>query len=99
MSDSHLAGVLRERERAFTAFVNGAVTELDAISTHQEPVTIFGPKGNCGQGAEAVNAADSSAARSFAPGGANRLETMHQGASGDLAYWKGGRWHAGDANV
>ncbi len=89
MADRDFGRFLREREQASTAFVTGDVTALDALSTQRSPTTIFGPKGDCVQGFEAVSAANAGAAQAFGPGGSNRFEILHQGSSGDLAYWVG----------
>jgi ketosteroid isomerase-like protein len=89
VSDTDFAGFLQQRERASTAFVNGDVAALDAISTRRSPATIFGPKGDCVQGPEAVNGANAAAAQAFGAGSTNRFEILHQGVSGDLAYWVG----------
>ena len=83
------AEFLREREAASTAFVNGDYGPLGAISAQSAPATIFGPKGDCVQGAAAVNAANQQGAAMFEPGGENGFEIMHQGSDGDLGYWVG----------
>jgi ketosteroid isomerase-like protein len=80
---------LRQRIQASDAFVGGDYGPLGAISTGRAPATIFGPKGDCVQGPDAVDAANRGAAGHFAPGSTNRFETMHSAADGNLAYWVG----------
>jgi 2-methylisocitrate lyase-like PEP mutase family enzyme/ketosteroid isomerase-like protein len=80
---------LKLRKEASDEFINGNFEPLNSISTHQSPATIFGPKGDCVQGAEQVNSANASAAKLFKPGGTNAFEIMHMAADGNLAYWVG----------
>jgi ketosteroid isomerase-like protein len=87
--DSSFEQFLRLRKQASDEFVNGNFEALEGISTHRSPATIFGPKGDCVQGAEQVNSANASGAKMFEPEGTNAFEIMHRGADGDLAYWVG----------
>lgn len=89
MTDSDFTAFLRERERVSTAFLNGDAAALEAISTLVSPATIFGPKGDCVQGASQVNQANAQAAAGFDRGSSNGFDILHQGSSGDLAYWVG----------
>jgi len=89
MTDTDFTTFLKERETASTAFVNGDAGALDGISTRQSPATIFSPKGDVVQGADAVMAANGGAAAAFDKGSSNGFEILHQHSSGDLAYWVG----------
>jgi ketosteroid isomerase-like protein len=80
---------MKQRKAASDAFVNGDIKPLDQISAHASPATIFGPKGNCVQGAEQVNTTNAAGAKNFKPGGKNEFEVMHKAASDEFAYWVG----------
>lgn len=77
------------RKEASDEFINGNIDPLDRISANRSPATIFGPGGDCVQGADQVSAANAKGARRFRPGGSNAFEVMHTAADGDLAYWVG----------
>lgn len=91
MSDTanDFAAFLKERERTSTAYVNGDFAPLRRVSTTHSPATIFGPKGDCIQGADKVNAANEAGAAHFEAGSDNRFEIMHYAADGDLGWWVG----------
>jgi ketosteroid isomerase-like protein len=80
---------MQHRKKASDEFVNGNFVPLERISAHDAPATIFGPKGDCVQGPDEVNAANAKGAQLFKPGGRNEFEIMHKGVDGDLAYWTG----------
>jgi len=80
---------MKQREEASDAFVNGDPEPLDKISAHDSPATIFGPEGDCVQGAEHVNAANAKGAKHFKPGSKNSFEVFHKASDGDIAYWVG----------
>ena len=80
---------MKQREVASRAFVNGDIEPLDRISTHISPATIFGPKGDYIEGADAVNAANASGAKMFESGGENSFEILQMAASDGIAYWAG----------
>jgi len=80
---------MKLRKEASDEFVNGNFEPLERISAERVPATIFGPKGDCVQGADHVNAANEKGARMFKPGGSNTFEIMHSAADNDLAYWVG----------
>jgi len=80
---------MRTRKAASDAFVEGQFDPLRRISAQRSPATIFGPKGDCVQGPDRVDAANEAGARQFRPGGTNAFEVMHSAADGDLAYWVG----------
>ena len=80
---------LTERERASTAFVEGDVGPLLAVSVADDPATIYPPNGAVVVGAEGVNGGNTAGAASFAPGAENRFEIVHSGSDGDLGYWTG----------
>jgi ketosteroid isomerase-like protein len=80
---------MTQREEASNAFVNGDVEPLTKISTEVSPATIFGPKGDCVQGADQVNSANARGAKLFRPGSKNSFEVMHHGADENIAYWTG----------
>ena len=77
------------RKAASDSFVDGDPEPLRKISAAHDPATIFGPKGDCVQGAKEVIAANGHGAARFGPGGTNDFEIMHSAVSGDLAYWVG----------
>ena len=83
------AHFMQQRKEASDAFTNGNVEPLERLSTHHSPATIFGPKGDCVQGADQVNAANEKGARLFKPGGSNAFEILHSAADNALAYWVG----------
>jgi ketosteroid isomerase-like protein len=80
---------MKQREEASRAFVNGDTEPLDRISTHVSPATIFGPKGDFIEGADEVNAANTSGAKMFESGGKNSFEILQMAASDGIAYWAG----------
>ena len=80
---------MKTREAASRAFVNGDVAPLDSISTHHSPASIFGPMGNCVQGASKVNGANANGSKMFKPGGESRFEIHQIAADGGLAFWAG----------
>ena len=80
---------MSRRLEASTAFVEGRVEPLLALSTQVSPATLFGPRGDVVDGADAVNAANRAGAAMFGPSATNAFEVAHQAASGDLAYWTG----------
>jgi len=88
--DSHdFAQFMKRREVASQAFVNGNIEPLDRISTHVSPATIFGPRGDCVEGATKVNAANASGAKHFMPGSKSAFEVLQIGADAGIAYWVG----------
>jgi len=89
MTDKDFTAFLREREQVSTAFLSGDAAALEAISTQHAPATIFGPRGDCVQGAAQVKQVNARAAGAFDQGSTNGFEILHQGSSGDLAYWVG----------
>jgi len=80
---------LIQRERASTAFVEGDVAPLLAVSVDTDPATIYPPTGAVVEGADAVNAGNRAGAAAFASGAENRFEILHFGSDGDLGYWTG----------
>jgi len=76
------------RKAASDEFIKGNVEPLKRISAARPPATIFGPKGDCVQGAEEVNAANANGVRHFG-GGTNSFEIMHMSGDDQLAYWVG----------
>lgn len=80
---------MKQREQASIAFVKGDFEPLRKISTEGPSATIFGPKGDCVQGADQVNSANAKGARLFRPGSKNSFEVMHYGADENIAYWTG----------
>lgn len=80
---------MHERSRAAQAYVTGDPGPLVAMATTQNPATFFGPQGGRVEGAHAVVSNYQEATQQFAPGGDTNLEILHQGSSGDLAYWVG----------
>jgi ketosteroid isomerase-like protein len=80
---------LKQRDAASNAFVEGDFAALEKISTHHSPATLFGPNGDCIQGAAEVNAANAKSARMFRPGSTNAFEVMDKAAGDEFAYWVG----------
>ena len=54
---------MKLRKEASDEFINGNFDPLDRISAQTSPATIFGPKGDCVQGADQVNAANAKGAQ------------------------------------
>jgi ketosteroid isomerase-like protein len=84
--------LMKQREEASRAFVNGDIGPLDRIATHVSPATIFGPKGDCIEGADKVNAANATGAKNFESGGESRFEILQIAANDGIAYWVGIQW-------
>lgn len=80
---------METRKQASDQFIEGNFDPLRRISANHSPATIFGPKGDCVQGAEQVNAANENGARHFKPGGTNDFEILHMAVDAHLAYWVG----------
>lgn len=80
---------LTARQRASTAFVEGDVGPLLALSVDTGPATIYPPTGAVVVGAHAVDVGNAAAAERFAPGAENRFDVLHSGSDGDLGYWTG----------
>jgi ketosteroid isomerase-like protein len=80
---------MKKREAASLAYVSGDAGPLEKISTHTSPATIFGPNGDCVQGAEEVIAANLSGSKHFKAGSENKFEIKHSAESNELAYWTG----------
>jgi len=80
---------MQARKAASDAFVAGKFEPLRRISAEQSPATLFGPKGDCVQGAEKVNAANEAGTAHFRPGGSNEFEILHSAVDDHLAYWVG----------
>jgi len=80
---------IKRRKEASDEFINGNFQPLQRISAQHSPATLFGPKGDCVQGADHVNAANEKGARLFKPGGTNTFEILHAAADNELAYWVG----------
>ncbi|MBS1943438.1 MAG: nuclear transport factor 2 family protein [Bacteroidetes bacterium] len=59
---------------------------MDGISVHDSPATIFGPAGDCVQGAKNVNEVNAKGASLFKPGSENTFEILHKGSDGSIAY-------------
>ena len=77
------------RPAAAAAYVTGDAAPVTAISTRRDPATFFGPAGGCVVGAATVVETNEAGATMFEPGGETRLEVLHTGDDGDLAYWVG----------
>ena len=80
---------MKQREAASSAFVNGDFKPLAEISASSSAATLFGPKGDCVQGAEQVNEANAEGAKRFKGVSRNEFEVMHMAADENLAYWVG----------
>ena len=80
---------MQARKTASDQFVDGNFDPLRRISADHAPATIFGPKGDCVQGPERVNAANENGAKHFKPGGKNDFEVLHTAVDDHLAYWVG----------
>ena len=80
---------IKQREEASDAFVNGDFNPLDKISVQDSPATIFGPMGDCVQGAKHVNAANAKGVKHFRPGSKNAFEVFHKASDDNIAYWVG----------
>jgi NAD(P)H-dependent FMN reductase/ketosteroid isomerase-like protein len=80
---------MRERQNIARDYVNGDPTSLQTILTQVEPATFFSPGGDVQQGARAISLRYMGDAKSFLTGSSTKLEVLHCGASGELAYWTG----------
>ncbi|MBV9947408.1 MAG: NAD(P)H-dependent oxidoreductase [Myxococcales bacterium] len=80
---------MKRREAAARAYVGGDSTPLEKLVAREDPATFFHPGGDLVQGASTVVQRYEDDARSFDPGGENRLEVLQSGSSGDLAFWTG----------
>src|SRR5436190_13331257 len=80
---------MKEREKASSAFVNGDFNPLAQISTQTSPATIFGPKGDCVQGADKVNETNANGSKLFQASTRNAFQVMHMASDDNLAYWVG----------
>jgi ketosteroid isomerase-like protein len=80
---------MKRRQVASDAFLTGNAEPLARISGKALPATLFGPKGDCIQGAAEVDAANAKGAQQFASSSRNSFEVMHMGAGDDVAYWVG----------
>jgi ketosteroid isomerase-like protein len=80
---------MKQRREVAQAYVTGDAGPLTAISAGDDPATFFSPMGGYVEGAAAVVSTNERGAEQFQPGGDTDLEVLHQGASGDLAYWVG----------
>jgi ketosteroid isomerase-like protein len=80
---------LKQRAAAAGAYVSGDFPPVSRVLAHDSPASFFGPGGGHVDGAQAVAARYEHDVASFEPGGENRLEILHAGASGDLGYWVG----------
>jgi ketosteroid isomerase-like protein len=77
------------RPDAAAAYVTGDASPITSISTAHDPATFFGPAGGSVTGAESVIETNKTGAAMFEPGGETRLEVLHAGHAGNLAYWVG----------
>lgn len=89
MDSKDFTHFMETRKTASDSFVNGEPSPLEKISTTNDPATLFGPKGDCLEGASKVIAANNQGADHFGAGGTNNFEVMHTASSRDLAYWVG----------
>lgn len=80
---------LRSREAASTAFVEGEVEPLLALSACADPATLYPPYGTMTVGSDEVNRRNTESATGFLAGAENRFEVLHADSSGDLGYWTG----------
>ena len=85
-SPENFDSFLKQRQEASDAFVNGDVNPLDKISVHDSPATIFGPRGDCVQGAKSVNEVNANGASQFKPGSKNTFDILHKGSDSSIAY-------------
>ncbi len=69
--------------------MNRDIEPLDRIATQVSPATIFGPQGNCVEGADEVNATNTSSAKFFESGSKSSFEIMQMAANNGIAFWAG----------
>ena len=77
---------MKRREEAGRAYVCGDSEPLRGITTWNSPATFFGPKGGWCEGADKVWADYENGAHMFEPGSSTTFETVHRGASGEVAF-------------
>jgi ketosteroid isomerase-like protein len=80
---------MQRRQAASDAFLAGNAGPLERLSGKELPATLFGPKGDCVQGAVEVDAANAKGAQQFTSSSRNAFEVMHMAAGEDVAYWVG----------
>ncbi|MCO6383836.1 MAG: nuclear transport factor 2 family protein [Vannielia sp.] len=80
---------MERREAAARAYVAGDAAPVVGLSAEHGQATFFDPGGGVTQGAEVVNAANSTGAASFAPGSETHFEVLDSGAADGLAFWTG----------
>lgn len=80
---------MKRREAASNAFLTANAEPLKQISAKELPATLFGPRGDCVQGASQVDEANAAGSKRFKSSRKNAFEVMHMAAEGDLAYWVG----------
>lgn len=77
------------RPAAASAYVTGDAAPVTSMSTRRNPASFFGPSGGSVTGADAVIETNEAGAAMFEVAGETRLEVLHSGHDGDLAYWVG----------
>lgn len=80
---------MERRKQASDAFINGDPGPVDEMATHVSPATLFGPSGNCLEGADEVNAANKKGAESFQPGGENQFDILQTDSGPRIGFWAG----------
>ena len=83
---------MRTRKEASDAFVDGKAESLDRISAHKSPATLFGPKGDCIQGAGEVNAANAKGSSFSSPVDATNSTSCTRAPA---AIWRTGQAYSG----
>jgi ketosteroid isomerase-like protein len=77
------------RTEAAKAYVLGDGSAVDALVPHEGEATFFSPLGDVVTGATEVARRYLHDSQAFHPDGSTHFEVLHEGQSGDLAFWTG----------
>lgn len=87
MSSAAEQEIIELCERASTLFQHGDNSGMSALYSDTEDVTLFGAKGGCAKGRQAVEKITSGASASLGKGGKAQYEIVSMVVEGTLAYF------------